>query len=67
MEARKKHPKPRRGSVVSAPPAHRLDAMAARRAGDVVGILRAETPRPEKGVPIGMWKTGWLAQPEGAA
>ena len=40
----------------------------AHGAAEVVGILRGATAdRGGRGVPTGLWKTGWLAQPEGAA
>ncbi len=65
MEARNRHPKPRSVETASST---RLDAMRARRAGEVLGVLRAAAPESDgKGHPIGLWKTGWLTQPEGAA
>ena len=71
MEARTKSPNPRTTGIASTPPAHDLDAMAARSAGEVLGALRISasqsTSQSEGRVPVGMWKTGWLAQPEGAA
>ncbi len=44
--------------------AARLDAMPARSAGEVLGVLSASTrmPTAPAGVPTGLWKTGWLAQ-----
>lgn len=71
MEVRTTHPKPR--AAGTDPADAQLDAMTARSTTEVLGILRAAAPeRDGRGHPIGMWKTGWQAQPvpalpEGAA
>lgn len=66
MKAKKSHPKPRSREIVLRPAAHRLDAAGPRDAGEVLAVLRSAAPAREGRVPIGLWKTGWLAQPEGA-
>ena len=40
----------------------RLDAMQARSAGEVLGVLDAAPDGAGGKVPTGLWKTGWLAQ-----